>query len=341
MQFVVPSGKDEIWKFVEMVSDKGYPAYMFTRELGGEKHYHAHMGTYDSIVEAIDAAVALQKEIRVEYEIVHANTNKVVNLRKGQDRQDQTALPSDQTRPETLPLPEEALPEPMEPPALIAEPDAVPESAGSVHALVEPFPASKPTPLEKDLEQPLLPSDREPQAAASEPEPLPAAAPAQTPPPKPEPSAAKPKAEATPKPAPQFVTPQPEPAPKPAPRRSDPSAVAETPRIAAVNPLHPPESTAPLETLFLLQLHSFSIQENALKAAREYSARGLPNIVVILLYDDAHRPWYVVSLGHYRDKGTALRAAREFEERENRSLTLNEVDASFLETRVVPHGGLP
>ena len=62
VQFIVPSGKEDVWKFVEMISNLNYPAYMFTNELGGEKHYYAHMGTYDSIVEAIDAAVALQKK---------------------------------------------------------------------------------------------------------------------------------------------------------------------------------------------------------------------------------------------------------------------------------------
>lgn len=335
VQFIVPSGKDDVWKFVEMISDKGYPAYMFTREIGGEKHYHAHMGAYDSIVEAIDAAVLLQKEVRVEYEIVHANTNKVVNLRKGQERQDQAALPPDKDSPEPLPLPEQPMHDPLEQPLLIAEPDAPPEAAGT-QPLVEPLPASRPTPLQKTPETPPIAAEQAPQTPAPQPEPEPMPEPA----PAPAPKALEPQPEPEPAPAP-VPEPVPQPAPKPLPKPAGPPSVAHTPRIAGVDKLPPPSSTAPQETLFLLQLHSFSVRENALKAAREYAARGLPGIIVILLYDNEHRPWYIVSLGHYRDKGAALRAAQEFEERENRSLTLNEVDANFLETRIVPFAGQP
>jgi septal ring-binding cell division protein DamX len=318
IQFIVPSGKDDVWKFVEMISDKGYPAYMFTREIGGEKHYHAHMGTYDSIVEAIDAAVLLQKEVRVEYEIVHANTNKVVNLRKGQERQDQTDLPSDKDSPETLPLPEQPLHDPLEQPLLIAEPDTRPEAAGT-EPIVEPLPASRPTPLEKTPETPPAPAEQPSLAPAPQPEP---------------------RQEPEPTPA-TVLEPEPQTAPKATPKPAAPPSVAPAPPIAGVDKLPPPSSTAPQETAFLLQMHSFSVRENALKAAQEYTARGLPGIVVILLYDSEYRPWYIVSLGHYKDKGAALRAAREFEERENRSLTLNEVDANFLETRIVPFAGQP
>ncbi len=335
VQFIVPSGKDDVWKFVEMISDKGYPAYMFTREIGGEKNYHAHMGAYDSIVEAIDAAVLLQKEVRVEYEIVHANTNKVVNLRKGQERQDQAALPPDKDSAEPLPLPEQPLHDPLEQPLLIAEPDAPPQTAGT-EPLVEPLPASRPTPLEKTPEPPRIAAEQAPQTPAPQPEP----APRPEPPPAPAPKALEPQPEPEPTPAP-VPEPVPQPAPKATPKPAAPPSVAHAPHVASVDKLPPPSSTAPQETVFLLQMHSFSVRENALKAAREYAARDLPGIIVILLYDNEHRPWHIVSLGHYREKGAALRAAREFEERENRSLTLNEVDANFLETRIVPFAGQP
>lgn len=335
VQFIVPSGKDDVWKFVEMVSDKGYPAYMFTREIGGEKHYHAHMGAYDSIVEAIDAAVLLQKEVRVEYEIVHANTNKVVNLRKGQERQDQTALPPDKDSPEPLPLPEQPLHDPLEQPLLIAEPDAPPEAADT-ESPVEPLPASRPAPLEKTPGTPLIAAEQAPRTPAPQPEPETAPEPASPPAPK----ALVPQTEPEPAPAP-LPEPVPQPAPKATPKPAAPPSVAHAPPVARVDKLPPPSSTAPQETVFLLQMHSFSVRENALKAAREYTARGLTGVIVILLYDNEHRPWHIVSLGHYRDRATALHVAREYEERENRSLTLNEVDANFLETRIVPFAGQP
>jgi len=261
VQFTVPSDKDEVWKFVEMLSDLGYPSYMFTQDRGaGMVHYYAQMGTYASYDAAEAAAKKLQQDVRVDFEIVHANSNKVASRQE----------------------------------SVIPEPEAV-----------------------------------QPEAAASAPESEPSPAPVAAPEPAPEVAAA-------PQPAPESQPAAPTPAPAPEPQAAPEPAPTVTATAKPSPPLPPSSGTATAgDTVFLVQLHSFSIKQNALDAARDYARKGYAP-VIILLYDDTHTPWYVLSLGHYADRQTAAQAARTFRNIENRSTTLNQVDATFLETRVVP-----
>lgn len=157
-----------------------------------------------------------------------------------------------------------------------------------------------------------------PERVAPAPTPEPAPAPQQTaaalPTPKPIAKAATPAAE--PKPAAKAPAAQPvrQPTPAPAPNLAAPSG----------------------ETALLVQLHSFSIKDNALKAAREYKRKGYAP-TILLIYDNNQVPWYVVALGRFPDQTSALQAAQDFEAREQRSTSLNRVDASFLQTRVIPY----
>ncbi len=80
VQFRLPLDKNEVWNFVEMISGLGYPSYMYTEESGGTTYYYAQMGSYASIVDAIDAASALNKKVSIEYDVVHTNTNSIVKL---------------------------------------------------------------------------------------------------------------------------------------------------------------------------------------------------------------------------------------------------------------------
>ncbi len=301
VQFIVPSGKEDVWKFVEMISNLNYPAYMFTNELGGEKHYYAHMGTYDSIVEAIDAAVALQKKVRVEYEVVLANTNKVVELRKHQDKNQEE---------KTKGAAREDLP----------APDALPEKA-SVDSLVEPYPASKPTPFES-------------------------AAPAEAPEPAPKNAAREPITASAPKPVTAKQEPAPAPEkktalakPQPVMKSQDKPVVKKT-EAPKSEQLPPPSVASSGQKTYLLALHSFSQKENAIKTARKYSQKGY-DAIIILLYDNNHTPWYIVSPGHFNDSRSAKDFAREFSGKENRFPDIKAVDAQFLQTRVIPYSDHP
>lgn len=281
VQFTVPSDKDEVWKFVEMLSERNYPAYMFTQDRGsGLVHYYAQMGTYASYDAAVQAAEALQQEVRVDYEIVYANSNKVA----AKDAADQQTTPAPAPNPQPEPAAEPE-PQPAEPaPQTVAEPATKPQPAAK--------PAPKPTP-----------------APASAPAPAQAQAP-------------KPTQTQTPKPAQD-------------PPSGDPLVQETQPRRQAEH--MPPPGSEPIgNTAFLVQLHSFSIKQNALDSARDYAKKGY-SPVIILLYDDTHTPWYVLSLGHYPDRQTAAQAAQTFKALEGRAPTLNQVDAEFLETRVVPY----
>ena len=269
VQFTVPSDKQETWKFVELLSDKGYPAYMLTQDLGGgEIIYFAHMGTYASTDAARQAAEELQQKIRVDYRIVHAETNT-----------------------------------PLGAPTVTAE---VPPQAGDA--------VSDSTPPAVSVEQPEQTS--EDKITRHEPA-QPVMAPAKEPLP-----------ERTPTPQPQVVASVPEPL--------ETEAVVETTVAPTPVPVSAGYTAPPAGSVFLVQLDSFSIKDNALKAARDHKNRGYAPII-ILLYDDNHSPWYVLSLGHYPNRNAAAAAARDYRETERHTPVLNKVDADFLHSRMIPY----
>lgn len=292
VQFTVPSDKDEVWKFVEMLSDLNYPSYMFTQDRGaGMVHYYAQMGTYGSFDAAEQAARELQKDVRVDYEIVHANSNKAVSRAELDDR----------NQPQSTPPP--PVPEPVAKKAPAKAPQPAPE---------------KPAKPEPKAPKPAVQAAQVPEPVVSEPVQEPELEPEPVVSPAPEPENGT---KALP-----GETARPTVPPPPAPEASSPD-----------NDMPPSSGTATAGgTIFLVQLHSFSIKQNALDAARDYERKGY-SPVIILLYDDTHTPWYVLSLGHYADRKTASKAAKTFQSRENRSATLNQVDATFLKTRVVPY----
>lgn len=77
VQFNIVKDKDEVWNFVEMISNLGYPGFMFTEENAqGAVLYYAQMGTYKDFQEALNEAERLKKVLNVEYAIVHAGSTE-------------------------------------------------------------------------------------------------------------------------------------------------------------------------------------------------------------------------------------------------------------------------
>ena len=113
VQFEVPQSKEEVWNFVEMISNLGFPAYMYSEESGKKTLYYAQMGTFRTVEEAADAARLLSKKVKTKYDLVYANTNTPV-VPKENPANDQAPA-----KPPAL-APEQAVakaPVPAEPPA--------------------------------------------------------------------------------------------------------------------------------------------------------------------------------------------------------------------------------
>lgn len=318
VQFTVPSDREKVWKFVEMLSELGYPSYMFTQDRGADMvHYYAQMGTYASFDAAQRAAQELQQKVRVDFAIVQANTNKIVT--RAEEKQDGVQASSTPEQPprEAAPVAEASKPEPQ----AVAEPVTPPASDPVLPAEPEPVLTAEPEPAA--------------QKTAVSVEALAHASPEPAPESYQEASREALQAEATRSEPVTAEQPTSEPSEAPSPEQTQPEQTVAA--AAPPAPLLPPSSTGgPRNTVFLVQAHSFSVKDNALKAAREYESKGYDPLI-ILLYDNKHTPWYVLSLGYYGDRATAREAAHSYQARENRSLTLNQVDANFITTRVVPY----
>lgn len=318
VQFIVPSDKDDVWKFVEMISDLGYPAYMFTQDMGsGVVNYYAQMGTYANYAVAKDAAEKLRKKVRVDYEIVHANTNKAVSEKELAMMEQEGATTAG--GPEAPPADTPDRPAEVMDQAPAPAPAPAPQKK---EAAPSPAPAPQPAPQPDDVASFDAPTATE--MAPAKPAPKPAAKPA----PKPEPE--QPTAEAAPSASAESAAPQ-----VPEVQAAAPAPTAPEAPAAPATSILPPNTTPQGQSMYLAQMHSFSIKDNALKAAREYSARGY-DPVIILLYDSNHTPWYVLSMGYWGDMRSAREASQRLRIREGRAATINQVDASFLKTRVVP-----
>ncbi len=256
MQFRLPLDKNEVWNFVEMISGLGYPSYMYTEESDGTTYYFAQMGSYASIVDAIDAASALNKKVSIEYDVVHTNTNTIVKLGTGSDKKA----------------------EPKVTPPKKAEPKTT-ETASDQEEYDEPVIAAPKTPA--------VSAPKAPQAP-----------------------------QAPQKPATPAVA-------------SSSSAPAPAPGPAATQ-------EAEVEKVYLLQIFSFQILNNAVQTAKNYKSKGYDPLI-IKLYDSQDKEWFVVSVGYAKTQDQASRLADSFAQKEGKRPTLNNVDASFLKTRTVPY----
>ena len=241
-----------------MISGLGYPSYMYTEESkDGSTYYFAQMGSYASIIDAIDAANALNKKVKVQYDVVHTNTNTIVQLGSGSEKT--TSKPVEPKQPETkstsVAEDKTAYDEPI-----IAAPEAPAVTAPKAPSI----PKTPQTP-----EQPRTPG----QASSSQK--TPAAAPA------------------------------------------------------------PAKTQAEAEKIYLLQLFSFQVQNNAIQTAKNYKSKGY-DAKIMRLFDSQNKEWFVVSVGYAKTQEQAAALADQFAQKEGKRPTLNNVDADFLETRIVP-----
>lgn len=298
VQFDVPQSKEEVWNFVEMISNLGFPAYMYSEELNGATQYYAQMGVFRSVEEAADAGRLLAKKVKTKYDLVYANTNKPV-VSKDDPAADVAATPPVTTAPAKA----EAKPE-SKPEAPKTEPQAAPTSAPAAPAKAEAKPEA--APQEKAAEP----------AAAVAPFVAPAA----------------------PAPAPQQAKAEPEKKPdtakKPAPKPEPEKAKAKPEPAHAAQPAVP---AAPVQDkVFLVQIYSFSSLDNAKETAKNYKQRG-HTVTIYKLFDNTGKEWHAVSIGLAKSYEDAARIAKKFADKEGKQPIINKVDAAFATTRVVTY----
>lgn len=254
VQFRLPLDKNEVWNFVEMISGLGYPSYMYTEEsTGSSTYYYAQMGSYPSIVDAIDAASALNKKVSVEYDVVHTNTNTIVKLGSNSGKPASAAKAPQAQQPD-------------------AQPTQSSKGAG-------------------DYDEPIVTAPAAPAVAA-------------------------PKTPALPE----------------TPQQPDTPALAAK---AAAPEAAPAQTQAEEDKVYLLQIFSFQVPNNAVQTAKNYKRKGY-DPKIIRLYDSQDNEWFVVTVGHANTQEKAAFLAERFAEKEGKRPTLNNVDANFLKTRIVP-----
>jgi cell division septation protein DedD len=175
VQFDVPQSKEEVWNYVEMISNLGFPAYMYSEEVNGATQYYAQMGVFRSVEEAADAGRLLAKKIKTKYELVYANTNKPV-VPKDDPAADLAAAQAAPVKAET-PKTEakKAEPAPVVAPAVAPAATDVVATAGATKTEAKAEPAEPEKKPEKKPEaKPEIAKKPEPEKPA--PEPAPAAA---------------------------------------------------------------------------------------------------------------------------------------------------------------------